>query len=347
MFPICGQLLPPRLLAVRLRLVPVVACALVVTASIAGCGGDSGPEGASASRTADAAPPGTTRPTPLDDGELIVFERVVPGSEQRDLYAVGPEGGEPRLIRSPGDYPHWAPDSSALVFLGCLNPPDCTTAFALLERSTGEVHGFPMPEPELFTACATWAPSGTELACAGLSENAPERNGVYTIRVSDGRGLTRLTSNRGGEDFPLAFSPDGTRLLFDRMDPSRGGTSDHALFVASVGGGRPHRVTPWGFADDFADWSPDGRTIVFGTNGSLYRVSPGGKGLSKIELTRADGTPAENAFDVGFSPDGARIVFSLGSPAPGLYTARPDGSDVQQLTAGEDHHASWGAAAGS
>jgi Tol biopolymer transport system component len=161
--------------------------------------------------------------------------------------------------------PHWSPDGSQLAFTACLNPPDCTTGLALLERSTGDVHGFSMPDPDLFTACATWAPSGETLACEGLSETDPTRNGVY---------------------------------------------------------------------------------IVFETNGSLYRVSPEGKGFARIPLKPADRPTADHAFDVSFSPDGRRIVFSFASPEPGIYTARLDGSDVERLTTTptEDHHANWGPA---
>jgi Tol biopolymer transport system component len=119
------------------------------------------------------------------------------------------------------------------------------------------------------------------------------------------------------------------------------------LFVTPISGGQPHRITPWGYTDDFAGWSPDGRTIVFGKDGSLYRVSPEGQGLAEITLAMPDGSSAVNAFDVSFAPDGERIVFSLASPAPGIYTARPDGSDVERLTDREDHHANWGAASGS
>jgi Tol biopolymer transport system component len=281
----------------------------------------------------------------LGAGELIVFERAVPGAEEPDLYAVGPDGGEPRLLRSPGGYPHWSPDGSKLAFTACLNPPDCTTGVALLERSTGDVHGLSMPDPDLFTVCVIWAPSGRDLACEGLSETAPTRNGVYSIRASDGKGLTRITRNPGGGDIPLAYSPDGSHLLLDRT--SREGATDQALFVTPISGGQPRRITPWGLTDDYASWSPDGRTIVFGTNGFLYRVSPEGQGLAKISLKMADGSSATNAFDVSFSPDGRRIVFSIGAPEPGIYTARLDGSDVKQLTTGEDHHANWGAASGS
>ncbi len=227
-----------------------------------------------------------------------MFEQVVAGAEERDLYMVGTDGGDPALLRSPGDYPHWSPDGSRLAFLACLNPPDCTTAVALLERSTGKVDWFPMPDPDLETPCPIWAPTGRQLACGALSENDPTRNGVYTIRASDGKGLTRITTNPGGEDSPLAFSPDGDQLLLSRFDPTRGSA---ALFVTPVRGGQPHRITPWGLADDSAGWSPDGRTIVF----------------------------------------------SIGTPAPGIYQARLDGSDMQRLTSGEHHHANWGAASAS
>jgi Tol biopolymer transport system component len=319
-----------------------IAAGFVVPAVVllaGGCGGADTPSESAAtgaSATATAA---------LPSGQLIAFERSVPGAEERDLYAVGADGGDPRLINSPGGYPHWSPDGSVLAFNACLNPPECTTAVALLDRSTGHVHGHSMPDPDLFTACTIWAPSGRKLACEGESEASPSGNGVYTIRPSDGKGLTRMTSNPGGIDSPLAYSPDGSQLLLARTRSS--GSADQALFVTRISGGQPRRITPWGYTDDYASWSPDGRTIVFGTNGALYRVGPDGQGLAEITLKMPDGSTAQTAFDVSFSPGGERIVFSLGSPDPGLYTARADGGDAMKLTDAEDHHANWGAAPGS
>lgn len=319
----------------------VVTAALLLAGGCGGAGSDTRSESAAKPTGAStmATPAGAT---PLGAGELIAFDRDVPGAEERDLYAVGADGGKPRLLKSPGDYPHWSPDSSVLAFTGCLNPPDCTTAVALLDRSTGIVQGHSMPDPELFTACAVWATSGKELACEGGSEDDPRRNGVYTIRASDGKGLTRMTRNPGGTDIPLAYSPDGSKLLLARAKPA--GSAYEALFVTPVSGGRPRRITPWGYTDDYANWSPDGRTIVFGKDGALYRVGADGHGLARITVKMPDGSSAKTAFDVSFSPKGERIVFSLGSPDPGLYTARADGGDVMKLTDGEDHHANWGAA---
>ena len=200
----------------RFAFIVPIAFALVAAASVAGCGGKEGQPAAKASSPA-------AEPTATGGGDLIVFERDVLGAEEPDLYAVGPDGGEPTLLTSPGGYPHWSPEGDQIAFQACLNPPDCTTAVALLEPSTGDVHGFSAPDPDLFTTCFIWAPSGRELACEGLSDPEPSRNGVYTVRASDGKGLTRMTTNPRGDDIPLAFSPDGTQLLFDRTDPSRGG----------------------------------------------------------------------------------------------------------------------------
>ena len=329
----------------RFRLALPIVVAVAAT-SIAACGGDS--QNKTQPPPSDT-PTGTPGATPLGDGELIVFERAVPGAEEPDLYAVGPDGGEPTLVHSPGAGGHWSPDGTQLAFSACLDPPDCSSAVVLLDRATGELRGLSMPDPEVFTACAVWAPSGEELACEGFGEPDSTRNGIYTLRASDGQGLTRITENSDGDDIPMAFSPDGSQLLLDRTDPSRNEPTNRALFIAPVSGGQPHRITPWGYTDDYANWSPDGRTIVFETKGTLYRVTPEGKGLSKIPVKMADGSSVVGAFDVSFSPDSERILFSLGGSKPSLYTARLDGSDVQQLTSSptEDHHANWGAAPGS
>lgn len=321
----------PRLESRHLLVLPVSA--LVCATLLAGCGSDAEGE---RSRSTGPSRPATTTPSGI--GELVVFEQPVAGAEERDLYVVTAEGGEPRLLRSPGDYPHWSPDGTTLAFNACLNPPGCTTAVALLERSTGKVHGFPMPDPQLENHCTIWAPTGRRLACDGYGVQDPKLNGVYTIRAADGKGLSRITANPGGEDSPLAFSPDGSELLFSRVGPLGA-----ALFVTPVGNDRPHRITPWGVEEDSAGWSADGGTIVFTMNGSLQRVDPDGHNSAEIALRLPDGSPAETAFDASFSPDGRRIVFSLGSPSPGIYQAGLQGGEVQLVADGELHHATWGA----
>lgn len=333
----------------------VITAALTVIGAV-GCSGSGGDSASTASppaaTSASSATPSQTASAraALGAGPLVAFERVVTNSDDHDLYAVPAGGGTPALLRHNANYPHWSPDGKTLAFLTCLNPPDCTTAVALLDRATSSVHGFPMSDPDLYTPCAIWAPSGRTLACEGTSDKHPRRNGVYTIRVSDGKGLTRITRNPHGTDSPLAYAPDGTQLLISRTDPSRPASANQALFVVTLASGRTTRITPWGYTDDSAGWSPDRHTIVFGTNGALYHVAPSGRDFGKIQLDiTAAGSSAANAFDVSFSPDGRQIVFSMRSGeahAVGIYTAQPNGAHVTQLTSSptEDHHAAWGPA---
>lgn len=278
----------------------------------------------------------------------IAFERIDPATGDTDIYQVSPDGGQPHLLWTGGNSPHWSPDGRHLAFTTCLDPPVCDTAFALLDPATGSLHGFSMPDPNLFTACVVWTIDASRLACEGQGESDPNLNGIYTIRVSDGRGLTRITTISGGDDNPLDYSPDGSRLLFARVDPSRPARgANQALFVATADGADVHRVTPWGFADDQASWSPNGHLVVFGAAGSLYSVHPDGAGLAKIPLHTDPGTQPVNAFDAAWSPDGTKLVFSLqpaGSLDPSIYTATPDGRHVHALTTSPagDHHANWG-----
>ena len=88
-------------------------------------------------------------------------------------------------------------------------------------------------------------------------------NGIYTIRSSDGGGLTRLTNAAVGmHDTPIDYSPDGRQIVFGRHTDN--GCTDHsANFVVIVDGSGLRRITPWGFCDDDGSWSPDGSLIAF------------------------------------------------------------------------------------
>ena len=61
-----------------------------------------------------------------------------------------------------------------------------------------------------------------------------------------------------------------------------------------------------------------------------------------------DGPGRSFAFASGWSPDGARIVFSMAWKASGyqvdIFTARADGTDLVQVTntPGSDNQADWG-----
>ena len=178
----------------------------------------------------------------------------------------------------------------------------------------------------------------------------PSRNGIYTIRASDGRDLRRITSNPGGEDIPGDYSPGGQRLVFSRIDPSRPAKANVALFFVNVDGTGLRRITPWGlpFFEDAGRWSPDGKTILFDNRKSLYVVHPDGSGMAKIPLATHSFSRLQNP---DWSPDGTKIVVSLftkTSPSTeraGIYSANADGSsNIQRVTNSPtfDRNGDWG-----
>jgi Tol biopolymer transport system component len=73
--------------------------------------------------------------------------------------------------------------------------------------------------------------------------------GIYTVREFEA-GLTRLTD---GEDYGPAWSPDGTRVAFQRF---HGGGAHSDIYVMNADGTHLQRLTRRGGFQP--DWSPMG-----------------------------------------------------------------------------------------
>lgn len=113
---------------------------------------------------------------------------------------------------------------------------------------------------------------------------------LLTIRT-DGTGLARVTGREDQSDGSASFSPDGTRLLFERFS-----LRDYTIGVWSVGvDGRGLRLVR---ADaHFPDWSPNGwLTYVVRTRGDVVADGPDPRpvdpGRDHVAV-RAPGLPGE------------------------------------------------------
>ena len=241
-----------------------------------------------------------------DNGRLV-FAREMPNREDTATFTSRPNGTrEKRLLGGASGSPRWSPDGKEIALLACINPPDCTTAAAIVDPATGNVlRWFPSPDPKLFMGCNVWSSSGTRLACESFGEPRARRNGIYSLRSSDGKGLRRVTANPGGDDLPGDYGPGGKRIVFLRIDPDRSKGRDQALFIRPVDRSRQaRRVTPWGLSDEAGSWSPNGRRILFAGSGALYTVQVSGSGAARrISLPRKGA-----AFDPSWSPNGQRIA---------------------------------------
>jgi Tol biopolymer transport system component len=281
---------------------------------------------------------------PGPDGQIVFSRSLSSTTEDFAVVTVNPDGTHVQELTA-GECPHWSPDGSLIATCGSPGGG----ASAIINPDTGTIRELFPPDLSLHLACPVWSPDAQRLAC-GQFDNAadPSRDGMYTIRSSDGGGLRRITSNPGGLDEPGDYSPDGAQIVFGRTDPARPANAAHALFVVHLDGTGLHRISPWGPGSEAdGSWSPNGRSILFDSKGSVYVVHPDGTGLAKIPLATSS---LSRAFAPGWSPGGTKIVFALftrtspGTGQEGIYTANADGSHLQQVTNAPifDEHPDWG-----
>ncbi len=193
-----------------------------------------------------------------------------------------------------------------------------------------------IPDPTLNLPCTNWSRDNTRLACEGWDDGDSSRNGIYTVRASDGGDMQRLTTPPAGKhDLPGDYSSAG-EFVFKRHTGDEG---PGPLMLVDGNGGEP-RLLYDGPMEDPGRFSPDGLTVVSSSNGSLMVVNLDGKVLYKISVS------GSYLFGPVWSPDGTRIAFSLGTGGPfaDIYTSLPDGTDRQRVTdtAANEIGVDWG-----
>lgn len=277
-------------------------------------------------------------------GGRIVFGRFSDALGDFLLFTGDPDGSNVEaLLPGVAECPRWAPDGSSTLLVCVANPG------GLLRPATVQADGSGLtlldnPDPTLNIACGAWSPDGARLLCEAWDDAHPARNGIYTIRSSDGGDLRLLLAEpAGGEDIPGNYSPDGGQIVYTRRKV--GDPYACAVFVMDGEGSHRHRITSFGAAScGYVGWSPAGDEIVM-ANGGLAVVHPDGTGLRQIPLEGLSGT--SSVYAPAWSPDGTHVLFSLSLPGGkgDLYSIALDGSDLRQITDTprvEEDLANWG-----
>lgn len=180
-----------------------------------------------------------------------------------------------------------------------------------------------------------FSPDGRWIVYAG---DAAGNMDIYLQSVAGQRAIN-LTQDSAAEDDQPAFSPDGEQIAF-RSSRDGGG-----IFVMGRTGEAVRRLTRAGFNPS---WSPDGRSIVFATEGVDINPqnSTGRSGLAIVRVAGGDPMPldiqARDAVLPRWSPHGTRIAFMarLGNPPRSdIRTIAPGGGDSVPVT--EDVPIDW------
>lgn len=182
---------------------------------------------------------------------------------------------------------------------------------------------------------ADWSPDGRQIVFEIDPPPDPSSCGAgIAIMNADGSNIVELSSDHTVCDFDPSFTPDGSRIVFDRFDPAAG---DEAFWSMDRSGGDRKRI---GNCCADPNVSPNGKKISFlcCPNGNpdataLFTSNIDGSSLFQV-------TPF--SFDVAvkqdWAPDGKHLVFTIYGDVtiPGvsknIAIIRPDGTHLHFVT---------------
>lgn len=160
----------------------------------------------------------------------------------------------------------------------------------------------------------------------------------------NGSNKMNLTGDSEAFDGRASWRPDGQKIVFmsnretpENPTPPAFEGPDFEIFVMNADGSHPTQITFNELDDEAPAWSPNGKKIVFQRDFDPVR----GETDYDILTIKANGTrernltksPAVQDSDPDWSPTGGRIAFTSERDGdPEIYTMKPAGSHVRQLT---------------
>jgi Tol biopolymer transport system component len=230
--------------------------------------------------TSDQA--GARFPAWSPNGVKIAFTSYADG----EIYTMNADGSEQTRVTDASQFPQplisvdpaWSPDGQKIAFAGMegesagiwVKNADGSGQPTFL-ASTGEGGG------------PAWSPDGSKIAFF-VYNNTGE--GSIHVMDSDGSNPTQITHQTDSSigsmlaDFNPSWSPDGSKILFDRVEYDLDRRDIYAMNPDGSGQTNLTSSSQQGSMD--ADWSPDGQKIAFWRFDGIYTMNSDGSGQARL-----------------------------------------------------------------
>ncbi len=254
------------------------------------------------------------------DGSFFAYSH---SAGSMDVFIVSSAGGDPVcVVENPADdlLPRWSPDNRWIAFTSnreqkCsiyLVPPLGGGVQKLVDIGISPMDG------AIYSTLGSfpWSPDGRTLYFTRRDEES--RMAIWKIDLAT-RTEERLTDPpRGHNDFAAAVSFSGAQVAFCRSD-----LAHSTLFVMPAGGGELQPVWEEEVASLLVCWSPDGRSLIYGSGG-LWAVEVATGRRRQLTTVDSFGGPV-------MARDG-RILYETFSHQTDLFTQNLDGTEEERLT---------------
>ncbi len=227
-------------------------------------------------------------------------------------------------------------DTPALDCCPAWSPDGRSIAFMRISETKGEIFIVPAlggPERKLQTTrgaipfpiwrFVSWSPDGRLLAFADQGpDEGPYAIFLVSVESLERRKLSAPPAEYLGDSYPV-FSPDGKTLAFVRVASLSLGD----IYLLSVAGGEPRRLTFGNPHTHGLDWTPDGSEIIYSSflasAPSLWRISTSGGAPERLAVG------GENASNPSISGQRHRLAYQQGVSDSNIWRI-----DVQGSTGG-------------
>jgi Ca2+-binding RTX toxin-like protein len=141
-----------------------------------------------------------------------------------------------------------------------------------------------------------------------------------SVMRPDGTGRTDLDPGYAGFDDNPAWSPDGSRIAFDRGTAKGTG---HEIWLIDASGANLTKLTTESKDAVDPSWSPDGAHLVYQAGSKLVTIGADATGRTELVLGAAP----------DWAPDGSRIAFQRSvNGLTDIFLVDPDGTGLHNIT---------------